>query len=68
MKISVKILRTKQIKEVDLEKGATVFDLLKKLKLKPDTIIVMDNNLPIPVDDVLEDKQNLCIIQVSSGG
>ncbi len=68
VKISVKLLRTKQIEEVNLEKGSTVLDLLKKLKLKPDTIIVMDNNLPIPIDDVLEDKQNLCIIQVSSGG
>ena len=68
VKISVKILRTKQIKEVDLDKGLTVLDLLKKLKLKPDTIIVMNKNLPIPVDDVLKDKQNISIIQVSSGG
>jgi sulfur carrier protein ThiS len=68
VKISVKLSRKKEIKEVNLEKGSTVLDLLKQLKLKPDTIIVMNNNLPIPVDDVLEDNQNLSIIQVSSGG
>ena len=68
MKIRVKLSRKKEIKEINLEKGSTVLDLLKHLKLKPDTIIVMNNNLPIPVDDVLEDKQNLSIIQVSSGG
>ena len=68
VKISVKLSRKNEIKEVNLKKGSTVLDLLKKLKLKPDTIIVMDNNLPIPVDDVLKDKQNLSIIQVSSGG
>jgi len=68
VKINVKILRTKLIKKVNLEKGSTVYDLLKKLNLKPDTIIVMNNNMPIPVDDVLEDEQNLSIIQVSSGG
>ena len=66
--ISVNLSRKKKIKEVNLEEGSTVLDLLKKLKLKPDTIIVLNNNLPIPVDDVLKDKQKLTIIMVSSGG
>ena len=68
MKISVKLSRKNEIKKVNLEEGSTVLDLLKKLKLKPDTIIVMNNNLPIPDDDILEDKQKLTIIMVSSGG
>ena len=68
MKISVELSREKEKKEICLENGSTVMDLLKKLKLKPDTIIVMNNNMPIPVDDVLKDKQNLSIILVSSGG
>ena len=68
MKISVELSREKVKKEIDLEEGSTVLDLLKKLKLKPDTIIVMNNNMPIPDDDVLHDNQNLSIITVSSGG
>ena len=68
MKISVELSREKVKKEIDLEEGSTVLDLLKKLKLKPDTIIVMNNNMPIPDDDILHDNQSLSIITVSSGG
>jgi len=68
VKVSVKISRDKETKEIDLKDGSTVMDLLKKLNLKPDTLIVINNNLPIPVDDELKDKQNLSIILVSSGG
>ena len=68
MKIRVKLSREKGIKEIDLKDGSTVTDLLKKLNLKPDTLIVMNKDLPIPVDDVLKDKQNLSIVLVSSGG
>jgi len=68
VKISVKLSRTKEIKVIDLKEGSTVLDLLKKINLKPDTIIVMKKNSPIPIDDVLKDKQSLSIIMVSSGG
>jgi len=68
VKISVELSREKVKKEIDLEEGSTVLDLLKKLKLKPDTIIVMNNNMPIPDDDILHDNQSLSIITVSSGG
>jgi sulfur carrier protein ThiS len=68
VKISVELSREKEKKEIDLEEGSTVLDLLKKLKLKPDTIIVMNNNMPIPDDDFLQDNQKLSIITVSSGG
>jgi sulfur carrier protein ThiS len=68
MKIKVTLSRTKQNRNVDLETGSTVNDLLKKLELKPDTLIVMSNNTPIPIDDVLTDNQEILIIQVSSGG
>ena len=53
---------------INLEKGSTVEHLLKKIKIKPDTIIVMSNNKPIPIDDILKNNQELTIIQVASGG
>ena len=68
VKISVKLSREKKIKVINLEEGSIVLDLLRKLKLKPDTVIVSDNNMPIPDDDILQDKQNLSILIVSSGG
>ena len=68
MKVKVKISRTNEIKQVDIEKGSTVQDLLKQINLKPDTIIVMNNNKPIPIDNELEGMGDLIILQVASGG
>ena len=53
MKINVKITRTGETKKLILERGSTVGYLLEKIKVKPDTIIVMSDNKPIPVDDIL---------------
>ena len=68
MKITITISRTREIEDIQLNKGSTVNDLLKKINLKPDTLIVMSNNTPVPIDDVLTDGQTLTILQVSSGG
>jgi len=68
MKIKVKLSRTNETKEISLKIGSTVGELLEKIKLKPDTLIVISNNTPVPVDDVLNNDQELTIIQVSSGG
>ena len=68
MKIIVKLQRTEKKQEINIESNATVLDVLKKLDLKPDTVIVMYNNKPIPIDDILKGNQELTIMQVSSGG
>lgn len=68
VKIKVNISRTKEIKSLELGAGATVQDVLKKLNLKPDTMVVMSKNKPIPIDDELREGEELVIIQVSSGG
>ena len=68
MEIKAKISRTKETRKINVEPGSTVEYLLKKIKLKPDTLIVMSKNKPIPIDDVLNNNQELIIIQVASGG
>ena len=68
MKISVILLPNNSLKEVELRSGSKIFDLLKKIHLKPDAIIVLKNNMPIPVDDTLTEGQKLTILQVASGG
>ncbi len=68
MKISVKMARTDEIKKIVLEKGSTVGDLLEKIKVRPDTIIAMSDNKPVPVDDILTENQEILILQVASGG
>jgi len=68
LKIKVNLSRTGEIREISLDVGSTVEDILRKIKLKPDTTIVLSDNTPIPIDDVLTQDQELTIIQVSSGG
>ena len=68
MKIKIKLSRTNETKELTTEEGTTINDVLKKINLKPDTIIVMNKDKPIPIDDEIKDEQELTIIQVSSGG
>lgn len=68
MKIKIKISRTNKENEIQLEQGSTVLDLLNKLKIKPDTVVIMSKKTPIPIDDTLKDKQEITIIQVFSGG
>lgn len=51
-----------------MKKRSTVLDLLNKLIIKPDNVVVLSNKIPVPVDDELKDKQEITIIQVFSGG
>ncbi len=68
MKIHVNILPNNISKEIVIENGLKMYDLLKKIDLKPDNIIILRDNTPVPVDDILSDEQELTIIQVASGG
>jgi len=68
VKITVKISRANKTKTIDLEKGSTIQDVLTKVDMKPDTLIVMNGNKPIPIDEEIQGGEELTIIQVSSGG
>ena len=68
MKITVKILPENSGREVDLKSGSKVYDLLKIIQLRPDSLIVLKDNMPIPVDEILDEGQELSILQVASGG
>jgi len=68
MKIKVKILPRNVLQEVDVANGTTVSELLQKMHLGPGAFVVLKNNVPIPVDSILKDDQELSILQVTSGG
>jgi sulfur carrier protein ThiS len=68
MKITVKISRSNDLQRIDLKSGSKVQDVLTELNMKPDTLIVMKENVPIPLDNELKCGEELTIIQVSSGG
>ena len=68
MKIKIKISPGNTVKNIELKTGSTVYDLLKKIQLKPDTVIVIKDDIPIPIDDIINQNNELRIIKVASGG
>ena len=68
VKIKVKLSRTNENKEIKIKEGSRIQDLLKKLKFKPDKIIVLCNNKPIPIDYTISSDKELILVEISSGG
>ena len=58
MDITVKLSRNNETKKIQIESGSKAEDVLKKINLKPDTVIIMRNNQPIPTDEELTDGKN----------
>ena len=54
--------------QVKLENNALVIDLLKKLNINPDTVIVSRNNELILEEEKLNDNDEIKILSVISGG
>ncbi|MCD6108360.1 MAG: hypothetical protein DRJ99_00510 [Thermoplasmata archaeon] len=69
MRIKVALYPEKNNSDLEIKsENATVLDVLTKLNIKPDTVIVMRDSKPIPVDDNINDGDKLKIIKVASGG
>ena len=68
MEITIKMQRTQEIKKIKIDDNSTVEDILKKIDVKPDTVIVMHKNKPVPIDDTLKEGQEIDILEVASGG
>jgi len=68
MKIQVKTLPENTIKEYNIHDSVTVEKLFKQMNLKPDAVIALRNNKPIPLTTVLQENDEITIIKIASGG
>lgn len=68
MQVSVQIVNDKINHKLKLPASATPLDTLKKLQIPPDTVIVVQGGIPIPIDARLKPNDELAIIRVVSGG
>ena len=68
MKVKISRIPQDTSTEVEIAEGESVQMLLKRLRLHPDSVIVLRGNVPIPIDELLVDDQELRIFQVASGG
>ncbi|MEM2870668.1 MAG: hypothetical protein QW379_09685 [Thermoplasmata archaeon] len=68
MSVSVLLLPERKKELVELEKDADGFALLRKLKLSPESAIIVRGDRPIPVDSRIRPGDELKVIRVVSGG
>ena len=69
MKIKVHLLPTRmETKTIELEDGATVESLVRKLGLFPDAWIAVRGKYPVPLDERLRPDDEIDLIAVVSGG
>ena len=66
MEIDVRVME-KELK-INMDENATGEDLLKALKLLPDTVLIISGNRPIPYTEKLKEGDKIRIIRVASGG
>jgi sulfur carrier protein ThiS len=68
MKVNVTKFNDKSSIELEVDEKSSAYDILRLLGLTPDTMIVLRDQKPIPIDEELNENDNLKIIQVISGG
>ncbi len=54
-------------KSVEVEEGKTYSDLMLSLGINPETVIVLRDSLPVPLDEKVEDGE-ITVMRVISGG
>jgi sulfur carrier protein len=53
--------------EVELPEGSSYFDLLRDLKINPETVVVFRNGVPVAFDSAVEGG-TIDVMRVVSGG
>jgi sulfur carrier protein len=69
MKVKIKFLGgfDKDQEEVEIEKGKRYSDLLNLLGINPETVVIVKDGKPVPVDDFVEEGE-IVVMRVISGG
>lgn len=68
MKRSITILYDGNKDEIELTDGLTPHDIIKKLGLHIDNTIIVKGNMPMPLDEELQEGDILNLVRVASGG
>lgn len=69
MRVRVNLLPTgRETKVLDLDERATVEDAIRAIGLLPDGWITVRRDEPLPLDETLEDDDEIDLISVVSGG
>jgi len=68
LKVRVKVLAGSVSEHsLEIDNGSTYGDVLEQLELNPETVIVMVDGIPVPVDEVVS-AGYLEVLRIVSGG
>jgi len=68
LQVRIKILAGGVLeKTIEAEEGSTYSDILAKLGINPETVVMMVEGRPVPIDDVV-DSGGIDILRIVSGG
>ncbi|MBA1341268.1 MAG: Small archaeal modifier protein 2 [ANME-2 cluster archaeon] len=68
MQVRIKILAGGALeKTIEIEEGSTYSDILAELWINPETVVVMVEGRPVPIDDFVDSSQ-IDILKIVSGG
>jgi len=69
MKIKIKFLGgfEKNEEEVEFKKGERYSDILSRIGINPETVVVVKDGKPVPTDDFAEEGE-IIVMRVISGG
>ncbi len=68
MQVRIKILAGGVLeKTIEVEEGSTYSDILAELGINTETVVVMVEGRPVPIDDVV-DSDRIDILRIVSGG
>ncbi|MFQ5985995.1 MAG: hypothetical protein ACE5KQ_01380 [Thermoplasmata archaeon] len=68
MRLRVRTLPDGEDHTVDLEEGATGFELLEALGRNPEAHLLLRGRIPIPMDAPLDASGDLAVVAIISGG
>ncbi len=69
MKVKVRFVGgfDRKEEEVEVGKGERYSDLLSRLGINPETVVIVKDGKPVPVDDFVEEGE-IVVMRVISGG
>jgi sulfur carrier protein len=68
LQVGIKILAGGVLeKTIEVEEGSTYSDILAELGINPETVVVMVDGRPVPIDDIV-DSSRIDILRIVSGG
>jgi sulfur carrier protein len=68
LQVGIKILAGGVLeKTIEVEEGSIYSDILAELGINPETVVVMVDGRPVPIDDIV-DSSRIDILKIVSGG